>query len=70
MTLEELDNLELYRKVGLRDGREGVYQGIHDFAKENNNAFIIVNVLPKEEGSIYSRDEMFWPAQIKYGGGI
>jgi hypothetical protein len=66
MTLNELDNLELYQKVGLRDGRIGVYQGIHDFAKENNNAFIIVNVLP--EGSIYSRDEAFWPAQIKYGG--
>ena len=66
MDAKTLDNLPLYKKVELRDGRVGVFQGFNEYAKkEGNIPFIIVNVVPKDEDHPYGRDESFWPAQVK-----
>ena len=64
MDANTLENLKLYQKVELQDGRVGLYQGINEYAKEKGGIpFIIVNVVPKD--AEYSRDQSFWPAQVK-----
>jgi len=62
MTLKELEGLSRGSEVTLRDRREGVLLGIHEYNHKNNLPFVIVSLPNKNDP--YSHDELLWPAQV------